>query len=132
MAYTQYGQIAHRIRERNNEVRFNMADRLGITYEELSDIETGMKKVTLELIQKLVEEYKIDPEEEQEIRKAAIASNVYFEMIKNHVIQEIVKKYNIGPEEEQKIREAANASNDWLKMMDELVKQKKALAQSEG
>ena len=75
---------------------------------------------------------KSQPEEEQEIRKAAIASNVYFEMIKNHVIQEIVKKYNIGPEEEQKIREAANVSNDWLKMMNELVKQKKALAQSEG
>ena len=96
MAYTQYGQIAHRIRERNSEVRFNMADRLGLTYEELSGIEAGYKKVTPELIQKLVEEYKIDPEEEQEIR------------------------------------EAANASDDWLKVINELVKQKKALAQSEG
>lgn len=128
MAYTQYGQIAHRIRERNSEVRFNMADRLGITYEELSGIEAGYKKVTPELIQKLVEEYKIDPEEEQEIREAAKAANAYYEMIKNQVIQNFVQKYNVGPEEEQEIREAANASDDWLKVINELVKQKEAQA----
>lgn len=128
MAYTQYGQIARRIRERNSEVRFNMADRLGVTYEDLSGIEVGYKKVTPELIQKLVEEYKIDPVEEQEIREAAKAANEYYEMIKNTVIQNFVQKYNVGPEEEQEIREAANASDDWLKVINELVKQKEAQA----
>lgn len=75
MAVTKLGKFLRKIRIDYDERMYDMAQRLDVSSSFLSAIEHGKKKLPEELYDKIIFDYNLDEDEQQEL-KEAMAQNV--------------------------------------------------------
>ena len=69
------GKILRKLRIDNNEYLKDMAEKTGVSVSYLSAVENETKKISESLINKIIDIYKLDKGQEDELRVASIEAN---------------------------------------------------------
>ena len=74
MSYTRFGEFVRLLRVKNHEVMGDMADLLGTSTPNLSAVENGKKNVPKNWIPIIIEHYKLNDDQIEELKEAICES----------------------------------------------------------
>jgi HTH-type transcriptional regulator, competence development regulator len=83
MSYTSFGEFMRVLRVKNHEVMGDVAKMLGVKVPFLSAVENGKKNVPTEWIDKIVNYYNLNEEEQSDLKEAIEESKTQYKIIAN-------------------------------------------------
>lgn len=83
MSYTSFGEFMRLLRVKNHEVMGDVAKMLGVKVPFLSAVENGKKNVPTEWVDKIVNYYNLNEEEQSDLKEAIEESKTQYKIIAN-------------------------------------------------
>ena len=83
MSYTSFGEFMRLLRVKNHEVMGDVAKMLGVKVPFLSAVENGKKNVPTEWIDKIVNYYNLNEDEQSDLKEAIEESKTQYKIIAN-------------------------------------------------
>ncbi len=84
MSYTSFGEFMRLLRVKNHEVMGDVAKMLEVKVPFLSAVENGKKNVPVEWIDKIVDYYNLNEEEQMNLKEAIEESKTQYKIIMNN------------------------------------------------
>ena len=83
MSYTSFGEFMRILRVKNHEVMGDVAKMLGVKVPFLSAVENGKKNVPSEWIDKIIDHYSLNEDEQLKLEEAIEESKTQYKIIMN-------------------------------------------------
>ena len=83
MSYTSFGEFMRLLRVKNHEVMGDVAKMLGVKVPFLSAVENGKKNVPTEWVDKIVNYYNLNEDEQSDLKEAIEESKTQYKIIAN-------------------------------------------------